>query len=145
MKHLILGALFNLILSSCVAQEQKKEFPTTVKTVSCEGCMTTREAAKHIGEKVKVMGSVKKVSYITWEQGEPCFINIDQAFPNVIFNVVVFKEYQTKFNDLKTLEGKKISVEGIVKMHHFEGNTMYPPTDYPQIEVQAVSQIETIF
>ena len=115
-----------------------------VKLPLCTDCITTAEAAKNIGKIVKVSGVVKKITLVDWEKGQPCFIDLDEVFPNNVFNVVVFKNNHTKFSDFKVFEGKTIAVTGKVKIRRFAGNAQYPPTTYPQIEIKNVEQIEIL-
>ena len=144
--------LFFLLLSfnSCVPKNNdgtkspQYHKDGSVKLPPCSDCITTAEAAKNIGKIVRVSGVVKKITLVDWEKGQPCFIDLDQVFPNNVFNVVVFKNNHTKFSDFKVFEGKTIAVTGKVKIRRFAGNAQYPPSTYPQIEIKNVEQIEIL-
>ena len=139
-----------LLFNSCVpknnegAKNPQYHKDGSVKLPLCSDCITTAEAAKNVGKIVKVSGVVKKITLVDWEKGQPCFIDLDQVFPNNVFNVVVFKNNHTKFSDFKVFEGKTIAVTGKVKIRKFAGNAQYPPSTYPQIEIKNVEQIEVL-
>ncbi len=134
-KILIFCSLF--FSTFLLAQKQ-----TPPKPKSCKECITAYDAAYHVGDTIKVYGKVIEVKYVDWEKGQPYFINLDQSFPNIDFNVVIFKDAQPKFENIRDFKNKKIIVSGFVKTHHYNGNTKYPPTDYPEIVVSDPSQIE---
>lgn len=142
--------LYGLSLCSCVEPKPKTllETPNEIskKTVSsiCPDCISTEEVNKHLDENVKVMGIVKKVTNVEWEESEPTFIDLDNTFPANAMNVVVFKDKKGKFKNLDALQNKKISVEGVVKMHHYKGNSSYPASDYPQIILTDPKQIKIL-
>jgi hypothetical protein len=120
-----------------------KQYP--VKKV-CPECITTSEAAKRIGENVKVIGVVKKVKAVDWEAGKPWFIDLDKKFPNIVFNAVIFEGEQDKFSfdKVQSYLGKKVIVSGNVHIHHYPGNKNYPPSDYPQITITETSQLKVL-
>jgi hypothetical protein len=135
MKFLI--HLFLLLFSfGACAQTEKK----------CDDCITAEDAKNKVGEVVKVIGTVKKVTSVTFEEGEPTFIDLDSAFPNVILNVVVFKDNLAKFDavGLNTLVDKKVIVSGKVKRYYYEGNNKYKASSYPQIELKDITQLEVV-
>lgn len=134
LKNIIFALIATLLLSNCQAQS----------TAKCQDCISTKEITNHIGEVVKVMGTVKKVSFIEWEKGSPTFIDLDQAYPNNALNVVYFEQDRDEFIHLQHLEGKKIIVRGKVEMHHFDGNANHPPSARPQIQLTDKTQIEVL-
>jgi hypothetical protein len=117
---------------------------TNLLTPVCNDCISTDEAANHIGENVKVIGVVKKLTTVEWEDSEPTFIDLDYSFPGNPINVVVFKENKAKFKDLNTLLDKQVSIKGLIKMHHYKGNASYPASDYPQIVLTSREQISIV-
>ena len=125
------------------AQSNPKSTEST-RLPLCADCITTKEAAFKEGKIVKVAGVVKKVTRVDWEKGKPCFIDLDQEFPNNVFNVVIFRNNHQKFTNLDTLLGKTIAVTGKVRMHKYKGNEIYPPSSYPEIEIKNVEQIEVL-
>ncbi len=143
-------ALFVFILFSCAETKPKEELNTAQKTntnlltPTCSDCISTDDAAKHINEKVKVTGVVKKITTVEWEDSEPTFIDLDYSFPGNPMNVVVFKENKAKFKNLNALLNQQISVQGLIKMHHYEGNANYPASDYPQIILTEPEQISIV-
>ena len=122
----------------------KERANNRVSLPACPECVTTSEAAKMVGKVIKVSGIVKKVTHVDWEKGKPWFIDLDEVFPNNVFNIVIFRNNHNKFSDFKVFEGKKIAVTGRVKMHKFKGNAEFPASQYPQIELKNVEQIEIL-
>ena len=139
----------SILLSYCTpsstnAKPKSQQQTNIVSLPACPECITTAEAAKMVGKVVKVSGVVKKITNVDWEKGKPCFIDLDDVFPNNVFNVVIFRNNHSKFSDFAKFEGKKIAVTGRVKMHKFKGNKEFPASQYPQIELKNVQQIEIL-
>ncbi len=144
---LFIFAIFSQIYCKNENSNNLKEKPKlneSTKLPLCADCITTKEAAFKEGKIVKVAGVVKKVTRVDWEKGKPCFIDLDQEFPNNVFNVVIFRNNHQKFTNLDILLGKTIAVTGKVRMHKYKGNDIYPPSVYPEIEIKNEEQIEIL-
>jgi DNA/RNA endonuclease YhcR with UshA esterase domain len=70
------------------------------------------EAARHIGENATVCGTVASVHYAPQSHGQPTFLNLGHAYPNVDFTAVVWGEDRPKFGAPEDLEGQRICVTG---------------------------------
>jgi hypothetical protein len=55
------------------------------------------KAGAHIGETAKICGNVAKGTYALKDKGSPTFLNLDKAYPNEIFTVVIWGEDREKF------------------------------------------------
>ncbi len=94
--------------------------------------ITPEEAARHIGERQTVCGTVVSAHYAYNLNGQPTFLNLDQPYPNQIFTIVIWGDNRDKFKTPpETLEGQKICVTGKIK--NYRGG--------PQIIVSKPSQI----
>lgn len=101
--------------------------PGDLPTVAVE------EAADHVGEAVRVCGSVAGARYVPGVEGRPTFLNLGAPHPEAIFTVVIWGEVRARFEarpeDLYA--GRRICVRGRVERH--EGT--------PQIVVGSPDQI----
>jgi hypothetical protein len=52
--------------------------------------ITATEAGKHIGEHATVCGTIASEHTATSSRGTPTFINLDQAYPNQVFTVLIW-------------------------------------------------------
>ena len=87
----------------------------------------TAEADKHIDESAVVTGKVAQVTI----RPKVVFLNIDQAFPDAPFSVVIMATHTNDFGDLNALEGKSIEVSGKIKSFK----------DKPEIVVESTNQL----
>lgn len=73
------------------------------------------KAIEKLNEKTTVCSEVSQVYFAKGSNGQPTYLNLGGDFPNHSFTIVVWGANKEKFSyDLKDLEGKKISVTGIV-------------------------------
>ncbi len=91
------------------------------------------EVKNNVGKIVTVSGKVVNGSYLSRAYNQPTLLNIDKAFPNEIFTVVIYGENRKAFgyNPEEVLLGKNISVTGKVTMYYGK----------PQVEVVKPEQI----
>jgi DNA/RNA endonuclease YhcR with UshA esterase domain len=105
---------------------QNKALPTD-KTLSAA------QAREHFGESATVCGQVASGRYAGTSKGEPTFLNLDKAFPNHIFTVVIWGSNRSKFGTPENdYQGKRICVSG--KISAYAG--------LPEIVVDEPSQIK---
>ena len=75
--------------------------------------LTTAEAKEHFGETATVCGEVVSTRYADSTKGQPTFLNLDKAYPNQVFTIVIWGNNRSKFgspeNDYK---GKRVCVSG---------------------------------
>jgi len=58
-------------------------------------------AQNHVGEKATVCGEVVSSHYASSSNGEPTFLNLDEAYPNGIFTVVIWGDNRAQFDELE--------------------------------------------
>ena len=109
-------------------QEQAVVVPATA--------ISAVEAGAHIGETLTVCGRVASARYVYWTRGQPTFLNLDQAFPNQVFTVVIYSLDRPKFGmpPEERFLGKPVCVTGLIEEE--EG--------LPQIVVTQPAQIEIL-
>lgn len=75
--------------------------------------LTAAEAKDHIGENATVCGNVVSTRYSAATKGQPTFLNLDKAYPNQVFTVVIWGENRSKFGSPEIdYKGKQICVTG---------------------------------
>ena len=60
--------------------------------------ITPAGAKDAIGKQATVCGTVKSTRYASGSNRKPTFLNLDKAFPDPIFTVVIFGEDRDKFD-----------------------------------------------
>ncbi len=77
-------------------------------------------AYKYVGEIKTVCGKVESTFYSYNSNGKPTFLNIDKAYPNNEFMIVIWGSDRNKFNPVpeKKYLKKKICVTGKIKMYN---------------------------
>jgi DNA/RNA endonuclease YhcR with UshA esterase domain len=95
--------------------------------------ITPADVSKHIGQTKTVCGKVASTFYSVRSKGQPTFINLDQAYPNQIFTIVIWGSDRVKFkNSPETFfKDKSVCVTG--KIDTYKGR--------PEIIVRDPSQI----
>ncbi|MFC1784850.1 DNA-binding protein [Candidatus Neomarinimicrobiota bacterium] len=93
------------------------------------------EAYKYVGEIKTVCGKVESVFYSYRSNGKPTFLNIDKAYPNNEFMVVIWgnNRYKFKPNPEKKYLKKKICVTGRIKTYN--GTAEIVVTNPNQIDI----------
>ena len=91
-------------------------FIVTVPLLSSE--YAAHMAQNHIGEKATVCGEVVSAYYAKSSRGEPTFLNLDEAYPNHVFTVVIWGDNREIFGEPEVkYKGKKICVTGKIKSY----------------------------
>jgi|SRR6266700_8232835 len=52
--------------------------------------ISASEAKDHVGESATVCGGVASTHYAASSRGKPTFINLDRAYPNQIFTILIW-------------------------------------------------------
>ncbi|HFU77599.1 MAG TPA: DNA-binding protein [Epsilonproteobacteria bacterium] len=79
---------------------------------------TAHMAQNHIGEKATVCGTVVSAHYANSSNGEPTFLNLDEAYPNHVFTAVIWGENRERFDEPEVkYRGKSICVTGKIKSY----------------------------
>lgn len=78
--------------------------------------LTASEAKAHIGESTTVCGNVVSTHYSARSKGNPTFLNLDEAYPNQIFTILIWGSDRPKFGDPEAkYSHKKVCVTGLIK------------------------------
>jgi hypothetical protein len=89
-----------------------------VSTAAVSANLTTSEAAKHVGENATVCGVVASVSTATRSNGSPTFVNLDKAYPNQVFTVLIWGSDLSKFSPApSTWSGKQGCATGTISLY----------------------------
>ena len=86
----------------------------------CEDCLTAEEAAKHIGETVKIQAKVAHIYTGVFGNSPIMYFNLDKKFPQNPLALRIEAENQAKFADKKKYEGKTVIVTGKVYLQENE-------------------------
>lgn len=98
--------------------------------------ITADKAYKYVGQTKTVCGTVESVFYSYRSNGKPTFLNIDKAYPNNEFMIVIWGNNRYKFKPTpeKKYLKKKICVTGRIKM--YKGTSEIIVTDPSQIIIK---------
>lgn len=97
--------------------------------------LTAMEAKDHYGEAATVCGEVVSATYAGTSNGQPTFLNLDRAFPNQIFTVVIWGEDRSKFGVPEdAYKGKRICATG--RITAYAGLPEIVATEPKQIAVE---------
>ena len=88
----LLIAMYGLTMT---ATAQTTSYNTTKQHI------TPEEARNHIGEVSTVCGKVASLHWATKTKGEPTFINLDRAYPNQIFTILIWGNDRPRFGNLE--------------------------------------------
>jgi len=72
------------------------------------------DAKAHIGENATVCGKVASERTATSSRGEPTFINLDAAYPNQVFTILVWGDDRKNLGELPRV-GSHICATGLIK------------------------------
>jgi hypothetical protein len=78
--------------------------------------ISASDAKNHIGEQAKVCGNIASEKTATSSRGEPTFINLDSAYPNQIFTILIWGDDRKSVGELPH-EGEHICATGIIQDH----------------------------
>lgn len=108
------------------------------KNPTCEDCITATEAAKHIGETVKVQAKIAHIYTGMLGNSSVMYFNLEKKFPQNPLAIRIEPENQGKFKDKQKYDGKTIIVTGKVYLQENE----YSPK--PCIRVENPTEIEIL-
>jgi hypothetical protein len=75
---------------------------------------TAAQAKAHEGENATVCGKVASEKTATGSRGEPTFINLDAAYPNQVFTILVWGEDRKRVGELPQV-GSRVCASGVIK------------------------------
>jgi len=99
--------------------------------------LSTAEAAQHVGENRTVCGAIVNTHIAESSHGTPTFIDIDQAWPNQVFDLVVWGDKKADIGNFpKTgkicASGKIVLYKGHPEIFLEDWHSWYVPTDTQQ-------------
>lgn len=92
--------------------------------------LTTAQAKAHEGENATVCGTVASERTATSSRGEPTFINLDSAYPNQVFTILVWGDDRKNVGELPRV-GSHVCAKGQISDYH----------GVPEIVVRSSSQL----
>jgi len=98
---------------------QKIIFSILVTTISLFASQySAEEANEHIGEEATVCGIVASAYYAKSVKGEPTFLNLDEAYPEHIFTVLIWGNDREKISKPEIrYKNKRICVTGMIESY----------------------------
>ena len=78
--------------------------------------LTTAEAKAHEGESGTVCGKVASERTATSSRGEPTFINLDAAYPNQVFTILVWGDDKGNVGELPKV-GSRVCASGKIEAY----------------------------
>jgi hypothetical protein len=79
--------------------------------------LTATQAKAHVGESATVCGKVAGEKTATSSRGEPTFINLDAAYPNQVFTILVWRDDRRNVGELPHV-GSRICATGMIEDYH---------------------------
>jgi hypothetical protein len=79
--------------------------------------LTASQAKAHEGETATVCGVVASERTATSSRGEPTFINLDSAYPNQVFTILVWGDDRKNVGDLPH-RGSHVCAKGLITDYH---------------------------
>jgi hypothetical protein len=99
--------------------------------------LTTTEAAQHVGENRTVCGAIVNTHIAESSHGTPTFIDIDQAWPNQVFDLVIWGDKKDDIGNFPKAgkicaSGKIVLYKGHPEIFLEDWHSWYVPTDTQQ-------------
>ena len=76
--------------------------------------ISAADAKSHVGEKATVCGKIAGERTATSSKDQPTFINLDAAYPNQIFTILIWGEDRQNVGTLPA-EGSHICATGVIQ------------------------------
>jgi hypothetical protein len=108
----------------------------TGSALLCAECLPFDTAPQHIGEIVCVRGRVVKVSA---SAGGTHYLNFCENYLACPFTVVVLPKHLEEIGDVRSLQGREIEIDGLVKLYN--GRPEILLTEPDQLHGDVVSHI----
>jgi len=81
--------------------------------------LAPEEAAKHVGEKATVCGTVAAAKYAAQTGGRPTFIDFGKPYPDTTFTALILGNDRPKFGTPeKSVPGKEVCVTGEIRLYN---------------------------
>jgi hypothetical protein len=78
--------------------------------------ITAADAKSHVGEKATVCGKVADERTATSSRGEPTFINLDLAYPNQVFTILIWGDDRKNVGELPRM-GSHACASGVIQAY----------------------------
>jgi hypothetical protein len=93
------------------------------------------EAKKHIGQRYSVCGTVVSGHYAQNTNGTPTFIDLDKAYPQTVFTIVIWGSDRRNFNSPETAySNRTVCVTGVIATYR----------SVPQIVIHTPNEIAVV-
>jgi DNA/RNA endonuclease YhcR with UshA esterase domain len=91
------------------------------------------DAARHVGKRATVCGTVASTHFAAGSRGTPTFLNLDRPYPNQIFTAVIWGEDRSRFGEAPDVyyRDKAVCVSGMIQRYRGK----------PEIVVRSPEQI----
>src|SRR5262249_34165807 len=90
----------------------------TYQVTASDKTLPATEAKNHIGENATVCGIVASTHYAGESRRSPTFVNLDKAYPNQPFTILIWGEDLAKFNPKPTTwDGKRVCATGTISSY----------------------------
>src|ERR1035438_1858034 len=76
--------------------------------------LTASQAKAHQGENAIVCGKVASEKTAVSSRGEPTFINLDAAYPNQVFTILIWGDDRKNVGELPSV-GSRVCVSGMIQ------------------------------
>jgi len=75
-------------------------------------------AKNHVGEKATICGKVASTHYAKSSKGEPTFLNLEEAYPDHIFTLVIWGDNRDNFDKPEVkYKDKNVCAKGKIKSY----------------------------
>ena len=79
---------------------------------------SAKEASSHVGEYATVCGKVVSTKYADRSNNQPTFLNLDKAYPDHIFTIVIWGDDRPAFGKPERIySGKKACAKGRISQY----------------------------
>ena len=107
-------------------------FAALVRPAFAQKSLSAAEAKEHVGEVATVCGTVVSTRYAASTKGSPTFLNLDKAYPNQVFTIVIWGSDRSKFGRPEVdYREKRICVTG--KIAEYRGKPEIVADDPKQL------------
>jgi len=97
--------------------------------------LAPEDAAKHVGEKATVCGTVAAAKYAAQTGGRPTFIDFGKPYPDTTFTALILGNDRPKFGTPeKSVPGKEVCVTGEIRLYNGKPEILL--TDPKQLAVK---------
>lgn len=113
-------------------------FIMTCNICLAEELILSKYAANYAGKTITVCGKVASIFYAVSQKDEPTYINLDIAYPEDPFFIIIWKQYRNKFSDefFQQLGNKSICVTGPIGISYQSKKPFIIVTDPSQISFE---------